>query len=161
VSAARLRVAHPGWLRRPLGAWLAWTALATGLNALWELGQLPLYAIFWNERPGAIAWAVVHCTAGDALLAAACYALAGLAARDPAWPRTRPGRGIAVATLAGIAYTVVSERYSVYLAGRWTYAPAMPLVFGIGLAPLLQWALLPGLTLALLRHYARGGWFHD
>lgn len=154
MSSVRPPFAPAAPPRGPLGAWLAWTALATGLNALWELGQLPLYAIFWNERPGSIAWAVLHCTAGDALLAAACYALAGLAARDPTWPRTRPWRGIAVATLAGIAYTVFSERYNVYLAGRWSYAPAMPLVFGIGFAPLLQWTLLPGLTLALLRRYA-------
>ncbi|MDA8107934.1 MAG: hypothetical protein M0015_04800 [Betaproteobacteria bacterium] len=144
-------------LRRSIRAWLAWAALATALNALWEIGQLPLYAIFWQGSAGANAWAVVHCTAGDALIAAAVYALAALAARDAAWPWSRPWRGLAVATLAAVSYTIFSERYSVYVAGRWAYAPAMPLVFGIGLAPLAQWALVPGLTLALLRRFVPKG----
>lgn len=147
MSAARPRAA--------LGAWLAWTVLATALNALWELGQLPLYTIFWDARAGPIARAVLHCTAGDALIAAAAYAAASLAARDAAWPWTRPRRGLAVATLAAVFYTIFSERYSVYLAGRWAYTPGMPLVFGIGLAPLAQWAVIPGLTLALLRRFVR------
>jgi hypothetical protein len=42
-----------------------------------------------------------------------------------------------------MAYTAGSEWYNVYRAGSWTYTVDMPLIFGIGLAPLLQWLILP------------------
>jgi len=29
------------------------------------------------------------------------------------------------------------------LAGNWGYATGMPMIFGIGLSPLLQWPILP------------------
>jgi hypothetical protein len=38
---------------------------------------------------------------------------------------------------AGFAFTVWSEWYNVYVLRSWAYAPAMPLVAGLGLAPLL------------------------
>lgn len=34
------------------------------LNLLWEIAQLPLYTIYEEGEPAAIAFAVAHCTAG-------------------------------------------------------------------------------------------------
>ena len=63
----------------------------------------------------------------------------------------RPRAGSIAVVAFGMAYTVISEWYNVYQARNWAYAPAMPLVFGIGLAPLLQWLVVPVATLLILR----------
>jgi len=51
----------------------------------------------------------------------------------------------------GLGYTVFSEWYNVYRIGSWAYSDAMPLIFGIGLTPLLQWLVVPGVMLALIQ----------
>lgn len=45
------------------------------------------------------------------------------------------------------------EWLNVYVWQRWAYSPDMPLVLGIGLTPLLQWLLVPVLTLWLTRRH--------
>ena len=52
---------------------------------------------------------------------------------------------MAVLAATGVAYTAWSEFFNVHLVGEWGYAPGMPLLFGIGLTPLLQWVILPPL----------------
>ena len=42
-----------------------------------------------------------------------------------------------------MAFTAWSEWYNVYRAGNWGYTASMPMIFGIGLSPLLQWLILP------------------
>ena len=61
-----------------------------------------------------------------------------------------------VATFAlGVSITVAIEGLATrgYWIGNWNYLPTMPLVpgAGIGLAPLLQWVVLPLLTLWFVR----------
>jgi hypothetical protein len=102
-----------------------------------------------------IAYAVLHCTLGDAIIAAAAFILAGLILRDAGWPSFRPWSGGAAATFFGLAYTAYSEWYNVYQAGPWAYSARMPLVFGIGLAPLLQWLVVPVATLLIVRAWDR------
>jgi len=96
-------------------------------------------------------FALAHCTAGDVLIAVSSFVLGLVATRRPDWPMSRPLLGGAIATLCGLAYTAVSEWLNVYQTGNWSYAPAMPLLFGIGLASLLQWAVIPPLGVAWLR----------
>jgi len=49
-------------------------------------------------------------------------------------------------------WQAVVEYYSVYTYGRWGYAESMPLVFGIGLLPVLQMLILPSVAIFLSRH---------
>lgn len=109
-------------------------------NLGWEGLQLPLYTL-WSTAPApAIAWAVIHCTAGDVLIAAAAFVIARRLTRG--LPRMA---FVAVLVTLGVAYTVFSEWLNVSVRGSWAYAPAMPVVlpFGTGLAPLLQWLVVP------------------
>jgi hypothetical protein len=114
-------------------------------NLLWEVAQLPLYTLWTEEPPGFVVYAVLHCTAGDVLIAA-CVLLAGMSL---AAPRGFPERGLArvtiVVTVAGLAYLVFSEWLNTTARLSWTYAPSMPIVplAGVGLTPFLQWLLLP------------------
>ncbi len=128
-----------------------WALIAALLNLLWEVAQLPLYTIASAASATQVAYAVVHCTAGDVILAAASFVVAVLVLGDSEWPASHPAIGGIVVTALGVAYTAVSEWYNVYRAGNWAYAFAMPLIFGIGLAPLAQWLVVPVATLLIMR----------
>jgi hypothetical protein len=54
------------------------------------------------------------------------------------------------AILLGLCYTVFSEWLNTQVRQSWSYTEAMPLVppLGTGLAPLLQWLIVPGIALA-------------
>ena len=43
--------------------------LSIGLHLLWEIGQLPLYTIWSTDPLARQAFAVFHCTLGDAMIA--------------------------------------------------------------------------------------------
>lgn len=131
----------------------AWTGFALVLNLAWEIAQLPLYNLFSSGTLQENAFAIVHCTLGDVLIAASCYVAAAAATHRSDWPVTRPLLGGAVAVLAGLGYTAASEWWNVHYSGNWSYAPAMPLLLGIGLAPLLQWLVIPALGIVWLRKH--------
>ena len=130
---------------------LLWAGLSFALNLVWEVAQLPLYTIVRDPSVARIAYAVLHCTVGDAIIAVSGFILAGFVFQDADWPSSRPWSGGAVAILFGLAYTAYSEWYNVYETGAWAYSESMPLVFGIGLAPLLQWLVVPVATLFMVR----------
>ena len=58
----------------------------------------------------------------------------------------------------GIALTAVLEYYYVEVTGRWGYSELMPRVppLGTGLAPLLQWVVVPLLVASLTGRVVRG-----
>ena len=133
---------------RPLTAWLG---VGLVLHLVWEIAQLPLYTIFRDAGTGFIAFAVFHCLLGDVVISAVSYGVAAGLLRDMRWSISRPWVGALIAFPLGVTYTGWSEWYNVYRAGSWQYMPAMPLVFGVGLSPLLQWLFVPAGTLLLLR----------
>jgi hypothetical protein len=130
---------------------LRWAALAFVLHGLWEAAQLPLYTLWEDTDRRRVLAYLLHCIAGDVLIATVLFLLVAAMFRDFNWPGTRPWRGGLVMITAGLAYTVFSEWYNVYRAHAWSYAAAMPLVAGIGLAPLMQWIVVPILMIALIR----------
>jgi hypothetical protein len=120
-----------------------WAALAFVLNLAWEIAQVRLYTIWADADRLSVASALLHCSLGDVLIALALFVLAGIALRRADWPVSRPWIGGAIVVSGALAYTVWSEWYNVYRAGSWAYAANMPLIFGIGLSPLVQWVILP------------------
>lgn len=103
-----------------------------------------------------IAYAVVHCTIGDGLIGATGYLLTSLILREPNWPLRSPAAGGVLIVLLGLLYTAASEWYHVHVAASRGYAQSMPTVFGVGASPLVQWLLLPPITLACYRLVVRG-----
>ena len=102
-----------------------------------------------------IAFAVVHCTAGDVVIGLACLAGALATVGSAHWPAQRFGAVSAVAVALGVAYTVYSEWANI-ARGAWAYSAAMPTLppFGTGLSPMLQWLILPLAGLAWARSRA-------
>jgi len=118
-------------------------------NLLWETLQLPLYTISREGGIGDIAFAVVHCTMGDLLIALACLVAALMLLGDDSWPAGRSVRVAATAVAFGLAYAVYSEWLNVVVRESWAYSVRMPVLppLATGLSPLLQWLLLPLLGL--------------
>jgi amino acid transporter len=129
-----------------------WSALAFILNLPWEVAHVRLYTIWPASDAAGITWALLHCTVGDALIALAMFALTGIVLRRADWPMPRPWTGGVIVVIGAIAFTVWSEWYNVYRAGNWGYTASMPMIFGIGVSPLLQWLILP---LAMVRIYRK------
>lgn len=134
---------------------LRWGALSLAPHVLWELAHLPLYSSWTTDSPATLAYAIAHCTLGDGLIAAVTYGCAAVGLRSADWPRTAALAGLTILTGLGVGYTVWSEYYNVHLAARWAYGPAMPTVWGVGATPLLQWLLLPAVTLWLWQRWSR------
>jgi len=128
-----------------------WSGLAFVLNLAWEIAQVKLYTIWTEADRLSVAWALLHCSLGDVLIALALFALVGLVLRRADWPASLPWTGGAIVVLGAMAYTAWSEWYNVYRAGSWSYTASMPLIFGIGLSPLLQWLILPPILVLAYR----------
>lgn len=114
-------------------------------NLVWEVGHLPLYTLWITGTLSEMAFAVAHCTAGDLLIGAVALLGTLLAVGDARWPEVGFARVTALATIAGVAYTVFSEWLNIGFRGSWAYTAAMPVVpfVGIGLTPLMQWVVVP------------------
>jgi hypothetical protein len=132
-----------------------WALLALLPSLAWEVAQLPLYTLVSDHEPSEIVFAVVHCTVGDVLIATVAFLSTCGVLRRVDWPRCQAMTGLALVTTLSVAYTVWSEWHNVYQLGSWAYAAQMPLVYGIGLSPLLQWLVVPAVTLAWFRFLRR------
>lgn len=78
-------------------------------NLAWETLQVPLYTIWREGTTGEIAFSVVHCTAGDLLIALACLGAALSLLGDASWPGEGSLRVATAAVAFGLAYAVYSE----------------------------------------------------
>ena len=120
------------------------TAIAIG-NLAWEMAHMPLFTLWQTGTRSEIAYAVIHCTLGDILIATACLGGAVSLLGGHGWP----GRGyakVAAATIAAaLCYTVFSEWLNVEIRGSWAYRDLMPRlpILGTGLTPVLQWLVVP------------------
>jgi hypothetical protein len=133
--------AAPDWpraLRRYLAASLV-------LHLVWEVVQLPLYTIWSTATGQQQAFAVLHCTIGDAMIAGLSLLVALACSGRPSWPSAGSRQVWLVTVLIGVGYTIYSEWFNVNIRGSWAYSGLMPTVpvIGTGLAPLLQWLVVP------------------
>ena len=142
-------VGTEGWL----AALRAYLLTIGALNLIWETVQLPLYTLWSEGTAGSIAFAVVHCTAGDLLIALSVLTGALIVAGVPTWPGQRFRQVAALTMLGGLAYTVFSEWLNVEVRRSWAYSDLMPVLppLGTGLSPVLQWVVIPSAALWMAR----------
>lgn len=113
----------------------------------WEIAQLPLYTLWAEPRLEWIAFAIAHCTVGDAMIGTAALVLALVLSRAGEranWPQTRI---VMLMVFFAVAYTVLSERINL-ARGSWSYSASMPVLpwIEVGLAPVAQWIVVPCLA---------------
>lgn len=143
-------------------SWLRFVATAAVLSLIWEIAQIPLYTLWLTGSLRDIAFALLHCTAGDILIAAASLtaAIAILRAKD--WPH-RHYRAVAVVLIAlALGYTMFSEWWNIEIRQAWAYRDIMPRLpgLGTGLSPVMQWIVVPLLALRVARphHHGESAW---
>jgi hypothetical protein len=125
-------------------------------NLAWETAQLPLYTIWYVGTVNEIAFAVLHCTGVDIVIAGSALLAALVIVGGGSWPYTRFSSVGTLAVVFGLGYTVFSEWLNTEIRGSWAYTkwmPTLPLV-GTGISPLLQWMVVPSLALLWARRSA-------
>lgn len=124
----------------------------------WEMLQVPWFAGMVEASHGAVVWLCIQATGGDLVILVAGFWLASLVAGHRDWLVAGARLPALIVVLSGVTVTLIFEWLATGPLDRWTYADAMPVVplVGVGLAPLLQWLLLPPLILWLARRHILG-----
>lgn len=125
-----------------LRRYLVFVAVA---NLVWEVLQLPLYTI-WSEATGReLAFAVLHCTGGDLVIALSSFVLALILIGERTWPAQSFARVAGFTIALGASYTVFSEWLNIVVRKSWAYSDLMPMipVIDTGLSPFAQWIVIP------------------
>jgi hypothetical protein len=154
--SSNVEVACPDWVRM-LRRYFLFSAAG---HLAWETAHIPLYTIWLEGTWGEIAFAILHCTGGDLLIAMSTLLLALFLVGTANWPQQRRRGVLATAIAFGVAYTFFSEWLNIVVRAAWAYRDIMPVVpiLDTGLTPLLQWIVVPmlayvaALTLSFKRH---------
>lgn len=106
---------------------------------------MPLYTIWQTGTPGQLAYAALHCTAGDILIGLSTL-LVALAVLGPTrWPSEARFAVLSTTVPLGLIYTIFSEWLNIDVRHAWAYGARMPVIpiLHTGLSPVLQWLVLP------------------
>jgi hypothetical protein len=125
------------------------------LNFIWEMAQARFYASMRGLPFWPATWLCTRAAVADVALLALFFLIAALVARDAVWPLRPTLNATATFFSACLLATVGIERWAIATT-RWSYSDAMPLIFGVGALPLLQWVLIPALSLLAFRSVFRG-----
>lgn len=149
---AKQRQNRSDWLR----ALRAYVVLVAAGNLTWEVIQLPLYTIWTTGTPREQAFAILHCTAGDVLIAIATLTIALVVVGNKRWPDEVSTHVLLVTLALGVGYTIFSEWLNVIVRQSWAYSALMPIVppLNVGLSPLLQWVVVPVFSLTIAKKVA-------
>jgi len=141
----------------PVAAIFVYLLVSAVAHLLWEIGQLRFYTLSTQGTRGEKIFAVLHCTAGDVLIAFFALVAALMIAGKKVWPTHQFWRVGVLTLVFGLGYTVFSEWLNVYVRGSWAYTKDMPTLppFGTGLTPVLQWLIIPILTLLVVKYSVR------
>ena len=131
------------------------TVFASLLNFAWEILQAPFYVGMADMPHAQVTKACLQATVGDAVIMLFRYCVVTVAARNRRWVVAAEGWQLRLFVAIGVLITACIEWLAVngFWLVSWTYVPNMPLVPGtrIGLLPLLQWTVLPLLTVWFVR----------
>lgn len=119
------------------------------LHFFWELLQSPAYT--FNSAPMAGFWpCLLYCTSVDVLITLGIFWVIALAFKNRYWFGKPSAPQIAFFLSLSVLSSVIAEYINVFVQQDWAYAPAMPLIFGIGLLPILQWLVIPAILLIFI-----------
>ncbi|MEK6893857.1 MAG: hypothetical protein AABX10_00160 [Nanoarchaeota archaeon] len=128
-------------------------AVSFFLNLFWEVAHSVLYD--WNSSPliNSVYFFVpkiLSATLGDALYIFIMILIISLFSKDFIW-LDKPAKAHYLSLiLLGLIFTVLIELNAKYL-NLWIYLPSMPLIFGLGVSPLVQLAITSTLSLFIIQ----------
>jgi hypothetical protein len=120
------------------------------LNFLWEMAQAKFYSSMRGLPLWSATWLCTRAAAVDVALLALCFAITALVMRDATWPLHPKMSATTTFFLACLLATIGIERWAIATT-RWSYSDDMPVILGVGALPLLQWILIPALSMLVFR----------
>ena len=118
------------------------------LNLIWEFSHYGLY----NDYSSVTGIPhLIIASFGDLFFVGLIFLFVSLKNKKMGWIKKPKRADYFFIVFLGLAISVVIEIINVNLLGRWEYKPEMPLVFGIGLSPLLQLFSTTLISLEILR----------
>jgi hypothetical protein len=123
------------------------------LNFIWEMWQIPFFLAIPSEPHWAGVVACTQATFGDAAISLVAFWSVAAFARSRRWILQPSPSQIGGFIAVGVVITIAFETLAAGFLERWNYSPLMPTlpILGTGLVPLLQWILLPPLTIWFVR----------
>jgi len=121
-------------------------------NLIWELAQMHGYRSAGISVIVHIAWCVCA-SIGDTVMT---YGIVGIAYAVLREVRSAP-HGLklyATTAIVGLPVAALIEYVALHF-GFWAYDPSMPMLFGLGIFPLLQLSVLSPIALALSELFSR------
>ena len=150
----RAKALCPGWILV-----LMFWSVSFFLHFFWEMIQVPFFEGMTEAPHGAVIWLCTRAAVGDANIAFFAYGVAALAVRNLFWIQG-PWRSLALGSFlaAGLLVTVLFETWATGAGERWQYSESMPVLplLGTGVAPILQWVLIPLVSFYSTRWMYRG-----
>jgi hypothetical protein len=121
------------------------------LNFVWEMLQMPLFAL---PPADTLYWPVIKmcaaATVADGFIMLIAYWTASAFARSRYWFVAAERGHVLIFLITGLAITSAIELIATEM-GVWQYSPLMPVLFGVGLSPFMQWVIPPLITLWFTR----------
>jgi hypothetical protein len=139
---------HPSPIRYRRSAMIALELFT--LNFLWEMAQARFYSSMKGLPFLSATWLCTRAAAADVALLGLCFVIAALVARDAAWPLHPTSKAMATFFALCLFATAAIEHWAIAIR-RWSYGDDMPMIFGVGALPLLQWVLIPALSVLAFR----------
>ena len=124
------------------------------LNFFWEVVQTYFYTM--RDSPfTTMLYGWVHCTLGDVIITLGSFWFIGIMSRNRRWFLSLNGMNFVGFVMVGILYLVFSEWLNVHIWKSWSYNELMPITpwLKVGLAPLVQWIIVPPVVILLVRHH--------
>ena len=119
-------------------------------NFVWEMAQARFYSSMKGLPFWSASWLCTRAAAADVALLALWFVIAALVARDAAWPLHPTSKAIATFFALCLLSTAAIEHWAI-ATRRWRYSSDMPMIFGVGALPLLQWVVIPVLSVLAFR----------
>lgn len=123
------------------------------LHFVWEMWQIPFFLAIPNDPHWAGVAACTQATFGDAGISLVAFWCVAAMTRSRRWILDPSPSQVAGFVAVGLAITIIFEALATGPMERWTYSPSMPTlpILGTGIVPLIQWLLLPPLTIWFVR----------
>jgi len=129
------------------------------LHFVWEMWQVPFYFEMANLGHWEAVLICTKATIGDGLVALSAYVFAAIISEGGLfWLVNKKVEPLLAFLVGGLFLTGVLELLSTKLLDRWQYSEFMPLIpyLDVGILPLLQWLILPPITLWLASVFMKG-----
>tara|TARA_R110002110_G_scaffold12718_3_gene60868 strand:+ start:27530 stop:28072 length:543 start_codon:yes stop_codon:yes gene_type:complete len=124
----------------------------------WEMFQIPWFTGMAEAPHGSVVWLCTRATGGDVMILLVSFWLSSVICGHRQWLINGDRKPVVILVVTAMAITIFFEWLATGPLDRWEYADSMPIVpvIGVGLAPLLQWLVLPPLIVWLTRRHMLG-----